>query len=330
MQHSQPDIPDPIVTTIPIMSTGNSIAPNPENENNKLLNTTFKFKIHSKLKDIIVSKTKTFKPFYSFIEILSILKEVIRDEKMYDQSNPAIIICSPNLEKALDMKALHVKQINQVILPHLERFANELEPINHHNVEYEINSDNEEARHIQNRHEELFSSESNEDDTIHNTSLLETKLVEHFTEHSYWGDDESDIKKWRQEESKVPNSELNPLYPCSSCKILKKLNPEKVCVKSFDCTECWQRKRDWLPKRPKQKDRTIKEKQSTTEHITPCSYETNKNPEDYEQLCSICYQRPKNACFIHGRTAHQTSCYQCARKLWKIQSRQIDCIVKIN
>ena len=36
---------------------------------------------------------------------------------MYDQSNPTIIIFSPKLENALNMKALHVKQIIETLLP---------------------------------------------------------------------------------------------------------------------------------------------------------------------------------------------------------------------
>ncbi|KAG0710514.1 Protein Mdm4 [Chionoecetes opilio] len=32
-------------------------------------------------------------------------------------------------------------------------------------------------------------------------------------------------------------------------------------------------------------------------------------------LCSICCLRPKNASIIHGRIAHQATCYQCARRL---------------
>ena len=168
------------------MSAGNSTAQNPQDENNKLLNTTFKFKTHSKLKDIITNKTKTEKIFYSFIEILSILKEVIRDERLYDQTNPAIIICSPKLEDALDMRALHVKQINQVVLPHLEEIVDQIELLNHHNIEYEVESDLEETRHAQGNFEKLFSSESDEDGTICNTPSIETRLIELFNEHSYW------------------------------------------------------------------------------------------------------------------------------------------------
>ena len=41
-------------------------------------------------------------------EIIAILKTIIGQEKLYDDRNPAVIICSPELELALDCKALHV------------------------------------------------------------------------------------------------------------------------------------------------------------------------------------------------------------------------------
>ena len=317
------------------MSAGNSTAQNPQDEINKLLNTTFKFKTHSKLKDIITNKSKTEKIFYSFIEILSILKEVIRDERLYDQTNPAIIICSPKLEDALDMRALHVKQINQVVLPHLEEIVDQIDLLDDHDIEYEVESDVEETRHAQGSLEKLFSSESDEGVTISSTLSVETRPIELSNERSYWGDDESKLEKTKGRQDDSKNPEFNFHHPCNSCKNLKKPIPKRVCVKNFSCTECWQRKRDWLPRRPKQKSTTIKIKQTTTEQKMSCSYEISKDPANCAQLCSICYLRPQNANFVHGKTAHQISCYQCARKVWKIQPRcpicrrQVDRIVKI-
>jgi hypothetical protein len=43
--------------------------------------------------------------------VLTILKEIIKDEGMFDPLNPAIILCSPELEAALNMRALHVTEI---------------------------------------------------------------------------------------------------------------------------------------------------------------------------------------------------------------------------
>ena len=42
---------------------------------------------------------------------MTILKDAIRSEGLYDEKNPSIIMCSPDLEESLGMKALHVTQI---------------------------------------------------------------------------------------------------------------------------------------------------------------------------------------------------------------------------
>jgi hypothetical protein len=34
-------------------------------------------------------------------------------------------------------------------------------------------------------------------------------------------------------------------------------------------------------------------------------------------LCAFCCSRLKDACFVHGRTSHQISCYPCAKKIFK-------------
>ncbi|XP_045113767.1 uncharacterized protein LOC123506016 isoform X2 [Portunus trituberculatus] len=47
-------------------------------------------------------------------------------------------------------------------------------------------------------------------------------------------------------------------------------------------------------------------------------------------LCSICCLRPKNASIIHGRLAHQATCYQCARKLLNDGARCPVCRRKIH
>ena len=40
---------------------------------------------------------------------------------MFDHSNPAVIICSNELERALDMKALHVTEIRDLVLLQLTK-----------------------------------------------------------------------------------------------------------------------------------------------------------------------------------------------------------------
>ncbi|XP_022100941.1 uncharacterized protein LOC110984766 [Acanthaster planci] len=47
----------------------------------------------------------------------------------------------------------------------------------------------------------------------------------------------------------------------------------------------------------------------------PSSAPANVVTKHYNDLCIICYTRPKTASIIHGRTGHQVCCYPCAKKL---------------
>ena len=42
------------------------------------------------------------------------LEKLIKSERMFDEWNPTVIMCSPNLEEALNVKALHVTEIRFV------------------------------------------------------------------------------------------------------------------------------------------------------------------------------------------------------------------------
>ena len=39
------------------------------------------------------------------------LKDVVINEKLFDPRNPSVILCSSELEEALDRKALHVTEL---------------------------------------------------------------------------------------------------------------------------------------------------------------------------------------------------------------------------
>jgi hypothetical protein len=43
------------------------------------------------------------------------LKNILKNEMLFDIKNPAIILCSKKLEHALDMKALHVSEIRELV-----------------------------------------------------------------------------------------------------------------------------------------------------------------------------------------------------------------------
>jgi hypothetical protein len=79
------------------------------------------FKPGSYLKTFLTNKTDVCKTYYSLAEILTILKDVVRGEGLFDPNNPSIILCSPELEKALNMKALHVTQIRDQVMSHITK-----------------------------------------------------------------------------------------------------------------------------------------------------------------------------------------------------------------
>ena len=112
------------------MSSNGVILTNSIEQHRSLLNSIFKFKPASLLHSFITIKTGVSKSLFtlaevnfelynifyldvtmSFIYILTILKDTIRDEGLYDEKNPSIILCSRDLEEALNMKALHVTEI---------------------------------------------------------------------------------------------------------------------------------------------------------------------------------------------------------------------------
>ena len=94
---------------------------NPVQLNTNLLNTIFQFNPRSRLKRFLVRRTGSEKTYYSLAEILTSLKNIIRKEEMFDQANPSIIICSTDLERALDMKALHVTEIRDLVLSQITK-----------------------------------------------------------------------------------------------------------------------------------------------------------------------------------------------------------------
>ena len=91
----------------------------PRELNLDLLNALFRFKPQSKLKSYLTNKTGIGKTYYTLGEVLTILKNIIRGEGQFDKDNPSIILCSSELEEALNIKALHVTEIRDLILSHL-------------------------------------------------------------------------------------------------------------------------------------------------------------------------------------------------------------------
>ena len=83
------------------MNTNNPTKSTPIELNRNLLNTFFEFNPLSELRTFLINKTGVEKNYYSLCEILTILKNIIKGEELFDHTNPSIVICSKELEKAL-------------------------------------------------------------------------------------------------------------------------------------------------------------------------------------------------------------------------------------
>ena len=79
----------------------------------------YTFKSQSRLEIYLKSKCNFSKTKFTLREILYLLRDIIKNEELFDKRNPAVIICSPELEESLDLKALHVTQIKHAVIKQL-------------------------------------------------------------------------------------------------------------------------------------------------------------------------------------------------------------------
>ena len=77
------------------------------------------FRKDSTLKTFIQKKTNVVKTFYTPPEILNFLKFVIVMEGLYDPENPNMVLCSEELELALNQKALHASEMIGIVVKHI-------------------------------------------------------------------------------------------------------------------------------------------------------------------------------------------------------------------
>ena len=90
-------------------------------QNRVTLNTIYRFKTDSKLKTYLAEKTGTTeRESRSLADILSDLKHIIIREKMFDIRNPYVILCTKELEQAINQRALHVAEIRDAVLSQME------------------------------------------------------------------------------------------------------------------------------------------------------------------------------------------------------------------
>jgi hypothetical protein len=94
------------------MNLQNSLAdpkprnPTPQEIDRNILHSLYAFKEGAPLKNYILKKRPSTSEFLTLAEILTILKEIIHDEDMFDMRNPAIFLCDQNLENGSNYASL--------------------------------------------------------------------------------------------------------------------------------------------------------------------------------------------------------------------------------
>ena len=78
-----------------------------------------KFKTNSTLEQFLLQKTGN-KEKFTFKQILIALKNIIRSEELYDPRNPSVVLCSQELERTLNMRALHVSELPNLVISQIE------------------------------------------------------------------------------------------------------------------------------------------------------------------------------------------------------------------
>ncbi len=86
-----------------------------EEINQQYLQSKYKFKEGAPLKEYLQQRAPNFRETCTLSEVLTWLKEIIRDNLLFDESNPAMIVGDAPLEAALRKKRVHVNEIRNVV-----------------------------------------------------------------------------------------------------------------------------------------------------------------------------------------------------------------------
>jgi hypothetical protein len=81
-----------------------------EQVNQQYLKSKYKFKEGALLKEYLQQRIPSFREPCTLVEVLTWLKEIIRDNLLFDKRNPAMIVGDAPLEAALKKKEVHVNK----------------------------------------------------------------------------------------------------------------------------------------------------------------------------------------------------------------------------
>jgi hypothetical protein len=90
-----------------------------EQINQQYLKSKYKFKEGAPLKEYLQQRIPNFREACTLAEVLTWLKEIIRDNLLFDERNPAMIVGDAPLEAALRKKRVHVNDIRSVVIQQL-------------------------------------------------------------------------------------------------------------------------------------------------------------------------------------------------------------------
>ena len=90
-----------------------------EQVNQQYLKSKYKFKEEAPLKEYLQQRVVGFREPCTLVEVLTWLKEIIRDNLLFDERNPAMIVGDAPLEVALRNKKVHVNDIRSVVMQQL-------------------------------------------------------------------------------------------------------------------------------------------------------------------------------------------------------------------
>jgi hypothetical protein len=74
----------------------------------QILNSKYKFKEGAPLKEYLRQRIPNFRDTCTLREVLTMLKEIIRDNLLFDENNPSMIVGDAPLETALGKKEVDV------------------------------------------------------------------------------------------------------------------------------------------------------------------------------------------------------------------------------
>jgi hypothetical protein len=87
--------------------------------NHHILHSFYEFREGSPLQEYLRQRVSIFQGRHTLYVILTTLKIIIRDNLLFDENNPAMILGDPPLEAALGKREVYVREIQDIIYQQL-------------------------------------------------------------------------------------------------------------------------------------------------------------------------------------------------------------------